>query len=190
MKKFDASSYDDVNDRIKKFYSDNVDGRIITTLIESGDLTVFKVEIYMNLEDQKLLCPKAVGYAKEIRDLALKVTSEGKPYESVNYTSWLENCETSAIGRALANAGYSGSKRPSRQEMESVHQKLSTNTGDVMQNLGHKVQNGEVNQKCNKCGSTMAWSEKKQKLYCSALCWKKDVGQTSEFGTPDDINYK
>jgi hypothetical protein len=37
-----------------------------------------------------------------------------------NKTSALENAETSAIGRALANAGYSGNKRTSRQEMEKV----------------------------------------------------------------------
>jgi hypothetical protein len=39
----------------------------------------------------------------------------------VNSTSALENCETSAIGRALANAGYaSKGKRPSREEMSKV----------------------------------------------------------------------
>jgi hypothetical protein len=32
----------------------------------------------------------------------------------------LENCETSAIGRALANYNYSGNKRPSREEMGKV----------------------------------------------------------------------
>jgi hypothetical protein len=33
----------------------------------------------------------------------------------------LENCETSAIGRALANAGYAAKgKRPSREEMSKV----------------------------------------------------------------------
>ena len=38
-----------------------------------------------------------------------------------NKTSALENCETSAIGRALANAGYSGSKnRASAEEMAKV----------------------------------------------------------------------
>jgi hypothetical protein len=37
-----------------------------------------------------------------------------------NKTSALENAETSAIGRALANAGYSGNKRASREEMAKV----------------------------------------------------------------------
>jgi hypothetical protein len=39
----------------------------------------------------------------------------------VNATSALENCETSAIGRALANAGYATKgKRASREEMSKV----------------------------------------------------------------------
>jgi hypothetical protein len=39
----------------------------------------------------------------------------------VNATSALENCETSAIGRALANAGYAAKgKRASREEMQKV----------------------------------------------------------------------
>ena len=37
-----------------------------------------------------------------------------------NKTSALENCETSAIGRALANMNLSGNKRTSREEMEKV----------------------------------------------------------------------
>jgi hypothetical protein len=37
-----------------------------------------------------------------------------------NKTSALENCETSAIGRALANMDMSGNKRTSREEMEKV----------------------------------------------------------------------
>jgi hypothetical protein len=52
----------------------------------------------------------ATGYAEE------KITDRG-----VNSTSALENCETSAIGRALANAGYAAKgKRPSREEMSKV----------------------------------------------------------------------
>jgi len=39
----------------------------------------------------------------------------------VNSTSWVENCETSAIGRALANMniGVNG-QRPSAEEMQKV----------------------------------------------------------------------
>ena len=37
-----------------------------------------------------------------------------------NSTSWIENCDTSSVGRALANCGYSGDRRPSREEMAKV----------------------------------------------------------------------
>jgi hypothetical protein len=43
----------------------------------------------------------------------------------VNATSALENCETSAIGRALANAGFAAKgKRPSREEMAKVEKPI------------------------------------------------------------------
>ena len=53
------------------------------------------------------------GHAKEVE-------SKGQ----VNGTSALENCETSAIGRALANWKYQGSKkpRPTQEEMKKVQQ--------------------------------------------------------------------
>ncbi|MFT4977353.1 MAG: hypothetical protein ACI8S6_003258 [Myxococcota bacterium] len=48
----------------------------------------------------------AVGYAEEQR------TAKG-----INATSALENCETSAIGRALAAAGYAGTEYASADEL-------------------------------------------------------------------------
>jgi len=42
-----------------------------------------------------------------------------------NKTSALENCETSAIGRALANCGYGGDKRVSREEMDKVQRGIT-----------------------------------------------------------------
>jgi hypothetical protein len=48
--------------------------------------------------------------------LAFEIDGQGM----ANKTSALENAETSAIGRALANAGYSGNKRASREEMAKV----------------------------------------------------------------------
>jgi hypothetical protein len=65
--------------------------------------------VFSDHEDQHTNNPKASGLAFEIEGTS-----------GANKTSALENAETSAIGRALANAGYSGNKRASREEMEKV----------------------------------------------------------------------
>jgi hypothetical protein len=71
------------------------------------DRYVVKAYLYKTATD---VIAWTTGYAEE------KVTDRG-----VNSTSALENCETSAIGRALANAGYAAKgKRPSREEMTKV----------------------------------------------------------------------
>jgi hypothetical protein len=81
--------------------------RVITHLVHYTDnRCVFRAELY---EGDVLM---ATGWAEETR-------GEGM----VNKTSHLENCESSSVGRALANAGLSGSdhtKRPSREEMTKV----------------------------------------------------------------------
>ena len=77
----------------------------LVTPLASLEKVVFKAAIYLNGDAE----PKATGYALE---------EAGKGF--VNKTSHLENCETSAIGRALANMGMHGSKRPSREEMEKA----------------------------------------------------------------------
>lgn len=111
MAGFNIAEYEPVSARIAKFYADNPNGRIATTLIDS-DLPagewIVKAAVYKNADDAH---PWATGLAHE--------TPEGH----VNKTSALENCETSSIGRALANAGYAGSdpeKRASREEMSKV----------------------------------------------------------------------
>jgi len=125
MGKFNLSDYDQVEERIKKFYEKNEDGRIITRVVyQDGERTMVKAYIYLNREDQEKKCPKATGIAEEER-VGKQMGSRGE-YEPVNFSSWTENCETSAIGRALANMNMSGNKRPSRQEMEKV-QRYSSN---------------------------------------------------------------
>jgi hypothetical protein len=94
--------------RLEKFIKDYPDFRISTELevIETNRYVV-KAYLYKNSTDTVAW---ATGLAEET------VTSRG-----VNQTSALENCETSAIGRALANAGYAPKgKRPSREEMTKV----------------------------------------------------------------------
>jgi hypothetical protein len=111
MAQFNLSDYETVEERIRRFYKDNPDGRIITenqTTLQDRQVStwVVKASVYLNDTTDK---PKATG-------LAFEVDGQGM----ANKTSALENAETSAIGRALANAGYSGNKRTSRQEMEKV----------------------------------------------------------------------
>lgn len=116
MATFSLNDYETVEERIKRFYTDNPDGRIITknktkpTDRERGQWVV-KAEIWLPTEDDKFdACYlKATGFAFEIDGQGM-----------ANKTSALENAETSAIGRALANAGYSGNKRASREEMAKV----------------------------------------------------------------------
>ena len=114
MARFNLADYETVEERLKRFYTDNPDGRILTeneTVPEyrAEKIWVIKAIVFLNGEDVERGCPKATGYAFEIDGTGM-----------ANQSSALENCETSAIGRALANAGYSGNKRTSREEMEKV----------------------------------------------------------------------
>lgn len=105
---FNLDDYETVEERLVKFWKDNPDGRISTTLVEHTlQRFIVQAAIYRTEVDGQ---PWTTGYAEET------VSTRG-----VNSTSALENCETSAIGRALANAGYvTKGKRPSREEMSKV----------------------------------------------------------------------
>lgn len=112
--KFDLNSYETVESRIKRFYETFPDGRIITenaTTFEDRQVAtwIVKAYIYLTDGDQAAGLPKATGYAFEVDGQGM-----------ANKTSALENAETSAIGRALANMGLSGNKRASREEMEKA----------------------------------------------------------------------
>jgi len=105
---FNLADYETVEVRLEKFIKDYPDFRISTEL-EVCEKDRYIVKAYLFKTTQ---CSSAfsTGLAEE------KVTDRG-----VNQTSALENCETSAIGRALANAGYAAKgKRPSREEMSKV----------------------------------------------------------------------
>ena len=127
--KFNPNDYETVKSRKKRFYEDYPDGRIIVEMINSDEVfnsALFKAYIYFNAEDHKAGIPRSTGYAYEVRDTELKVSKSGGMYESVNYSSWTENAEESAVGRALDNAGYSGNLKCSREEMEKAQRMNET----------------------------------------------------------------
>jgi hypothetical protein len=112
---FDLSNYETVEQRLVRFWAAYPNGRVYTCMMNyTGDACVFYAELYADKEDK---VPVATGYAEEV-----------KSDRGVNATSFVENCETSAIGRAIANcplqAPTSG-PRPSRNEMQKV-ERLTT----------------------------------------------------------------
>jgi len=110
MAKFNLDDYETVEQRIKRFYETHPYGRIITELVErDAAQKMWIVKAFVYVTDEIEAMPRATGYAFEIDGSGM-----------ANQTSALENCETSAIGRALANLNFSGNKRASREEMEKV----------------------------------------------------------------------
>jgi hypothetical protein len=107
---FNLDEYETVEERLVKFWKDHANGRIETRLLEhSPTRFIVWAAIYREYTDT---LPWATGLAEE--------TISGR---GVNSTSACENAETSAIGRALASAGYATKgKRPSREEMAKVAQ--------------------------------------------------------------------
>jgi hypothetical protein len=102
---FNLDDYEPVAARLDRWLKQNPKGIVMTNLLSQpgADVCVFRAELW--LEGQCI----SVGHAEEVRGSNM-----------INKTSSMEVCETSAIGRALANAGMAGSdmtKRPSREEM-------------------------------------------------------------------------
>ncbi len=129
---FNLDDYEPVAARLDRWLSDKMAGynastndypRVLTRMVSEpgADICVIRAELWLG----ELMI--ATGYAEEIRDVSGR--------RSVNATSHVENTETSAIGRALSNAGLSGSdmtKRPSREEMAKV-QRMTTSNGPAVE---------------------------------------------------------
>ena len=115
MAHFNLSEYQTVQERVDLFWSRFSEGRFNLELISmTPEQVVFKAEVYLHKDD---LYPATVDFAEE------RLGSS-----PVNKTSFVENCATSALGRAISMLGGEFSpkgKRPSQQEMSKV-QRLST----------------------------------------------------------------
>lgn len=90
-----SKDYSEVNQRIKAFRMVYPEGFILPQMVSNADgMCIFNV---------------AVGYYDQSRNKVVLAT--GTAYEregssQVNRTSYIENCETSAVGRALGMAGF------------------------------------------------------------------------------------
>jgi len=185
---FNLDDYEPVAVRHSRWLAQNPNGRTLTHMVSEpgADICVIRAELW--LEDVCI----ATGYAEEVRGAG-----------NVNRTSHVENCETSAVGRALANAGMAGTdvnKRPSREEMSKVQ-----NTAPKMritQSSSAKVdgvtvkgnQYGDIPDwlvlEAAQAGVTHVW-DNRDKVAGTKRPWFKDVNGDKAFwpprGTPDPI---
>ena len=111
---FNIDNYELVEDRLKKFWADYPNGRVNTDVVgksDDGTMVIVKAELFTDI-DSKI--PVSSGLAQETKGVGGFANNE----------AWLENCESSAIGRALANWKYQGSKKPTptQEEMKKVQQ--------------------------------------------------------------------
>ncbi len=93
--RFNPDEYITVHERVEKFYAKYPDGRITTTIVEhdrESGFILIRAEIFRSPDDA---LPAATGHAYELR-------SSGH----VQQGSYVEVCETSSVGRALALLGF------------------------------------------------------------------------------------
>jgi hypothetical protein len=105
---FIPADYEPVDSRIHRFWLEHPEGRIHTEIVLINETEiVIKASVYADRDDTR---PVSIDFAQETRNST-----------PVNKLSFVENCATSAIGRALATYAYSPKgKRPSKEEMEKV----------------------------------------------------------------------
>jgi hypothetical protein len=108
---FDLSQYQTVQERIDLFWAKYGNGRLNLEIVLINETqVVMKAEVFLDKADEK---PAAVDYAEERLGTS-----------HINKVSFVENCATSAYGRAISALGGEFSpkgKRPSAQEMEKVN---------------------------------------------------------------------
>lgn len=163
MQKFNLEEYEPVAERLKRFYAIYPDGRILTAISESKEAgtVMCRATVYMNAEEQRADLPLATGWASETR---------GEGY--VNKTSHVENCETSAIGRCLANCHLllAGDKRPSREEMEKV-QRGGKPVVDLAGEIATKITDEELKDALRTMVSDERWSIPECHSFCQTREW-------------------
>ena len=174
MPKFNIDNYELVEDRLKKFWKDNPNARINTDVVgnsDDGTMVIVKAELFLNKEDT---LPIATGLAQETKGLGGFANNE----------AWLENCESSAIGRALANWKYQGSKkpRPTQEEMKKVIANDDVGTEKAPEQPKKK----QVTQENGKSHSEISEVELKKLVFemCdkdkkfAEACWKNSLDRT------------
>ena len=134
--KIHGKDYVLVNERVQEFHRLYPNGSIRTDLVEFTDRFIVKAEICPDVNDRMRIF---TAYAYEM------VGSS-----QINKTSALENCETSAVGRALGflNIGIDGSIASADEVKNAIHQQEAHNVTEKQKDkyqelLKHKCFDGK-----------------------------------------------
>lgn len=143
--------YIEVNERVMKFYEKYPEGSIQTEIIrwENG-VILMRAYAYRHPDDIR----PSIAHAYEKEDSSY-----------INKTSVVENCETSAVGRALALLGFEVKK--SIASKEEVARAV-----EQQEKIKQKEQSANGEMKCSKCGSAITKAVKaySEQYYGKPLC--------------------
>ena len=128
MAQFNLNDYETVEERLRRLYDLHPDARVITknlTTLQDRQVSTWVVQAEIWLPAWTLSKDSYEWFVTDRDSSPWYLKATGLAFEvdgtgMANKTSALENCETSAIGRALANMNLSGNKRTSREEMQKV----------------------------------------------------------------------
>lgn len=138
MTRIGKKDYAEVNQRIKAFRMVYPEGFIISEIDQLVDgLCVFRAR---------------VGVYESFADGKERVLGTGTAYEKegssqINRTSYIENCETSAVGRALGMAGFGiDTSVASAEEVENaIHQQEQGDVTITRDNMGDPMTEAQKN---------------------------------------------
>lgn len=113
-----GKEYAEVNQRVKAFRTLYPEGFIMTEILcREGGLCIIKATVGHYADGKSVILATGTAYEKE-------------GSSQINRTSYIENCETSAVGRALGMAGFGiDTSIASADEMNNAL--LQQNTNDV-----------------------------------------------------------
>ena len=113
-----GKEYAEVNQRVKAFRTLYPEGFITTEILcREGGLCIIKATVGYYADGKSVILATGTAYEKE-------------GSSQINRTSYIENCETSAVGRALGMAGFGiDTSIASADEMNNAL--LQQNTNDV-----------------------------------------------------------
>jgi len=174
-KKDALKDYITVAERIEQFYQRFPEGRIVTHIVEHDSergFILIRAEGYRGSDD---LLPAATGHAFELR-------SEGY----VNRTSYIENCESSSVGRMLALMGFEVKRGiASREEMD----KATRARGHVAMIQGVTYADGKYTVKSNR-GSFVVSKGHDGRVGCDCPDFAENFEADPEYRCPDIVAVK